>query len=157
MSDIKITASLTGVALLDRELAELESKVQRKITARATRDTTKFILADAKANAAVDEGDLVRSLKGRTATLSRGRRLPRDMVGHQVIADKKRFPDAYYASFVFLGTKYQEGQETLRAALYANSEPAIKLFREHMAKGLRQIARESKAKPWPAATETSAR
>jgi HK97 gp10 family phage protein len=146
MTGIQISASLTGLKELDRELAQLESKVQRKMAARATRDTTKFILADAKAHSPVDEGDLVRSLKVRAATLSRGRRLPRDMVGHQVISDKKRFPRAYYASFVFLGSKFQEGQDTLRESLYANSNTAIQLFRKHMASGIREISRESKAK-----------
>lgn len=143
----RFDVSVLGDDELLRELRGMEKKVRRKVLSKGLREGVKVVLQDAKRHAAVDEhGRIPRGLTVRTAKTRRGKRLPRDQVGMAVVIDKKRFPEAFYAKFVFLGTKHIEAQRTLREALYVNSTRVFATVRTKMRFMVHELARESRAR-----------
>lgn len=139
--DLSFETTVKGNLLLQKELDGLEKKVQRKVMAKSSRAGAKIVADDAKRDAPEgEEGRLKRGIKVRTAKGNNGKRL-RKYVGHAAEISGVRF-----ASFVFLGTKYITGSETLREALYTNASRVQQIYRATLTRGLNEIARESKAK-----------
>ena len=129
-----------------KELDGIEKKLRRKIISKALRTAMKdVVLRDAKRNSPVDEhGRIPRGLRVRTAKGPRGKRLRRDEVGMAVAIDRARFPEAFYASFVFLGTKHITGTKTLREALYVNNRRINVIVRRGIKASIEEIAAEAR-------------
>ena len=145
---------VTGDEQLDRTLAALEPKLQKRAIRKATRAASKQVLATARQRVPSDEGDLERSLKVRALKRSRNR------VGHQVLVSDGLFEgDEFYGGFVEFGTQQRFHKTTgksvgridpgdfdfLRPSLYENRTTVLQIFNNTMRSELQQIAREAKA------------
>ena len=139
---------MTGDKELDRELAGLEPKLAKKLAKKGTRKVAKeLVLPAARRN--VPQGEtkrLGRSLTVRVAKGKGGKRLPREMFGHAVTVNRKKFADVFYAGFVELGTKYQRPSRYLRDALHSSRGSARDVFRVALRDTVNEISKESKAK-----------
>jgi HK97 gp10 family phage protein len=99
---------VTGDKELDKKLAGLTLKLQKKLTRQATRKAAKeIVLPAARANAPVDTGELEESLKVRAIKRSRNR------IGHMVtVGDGLGVGDTFYAAALELGTKERTQKST---------------------------------------------
>lgn len=128
---------LTGDKEVDKKLAALGPKLQKKLSRQATRKAAKdIVLPAAQAAVPVDTGELEDSLKVRAVTRKRG------LLGHMVVAgDGFYIGDQYYGGFIEFGTKERATRTGLRRgsiqpskhaylrpAIYNNETRIRKLF-----------------------------
>jgi len=140
-------ASITtdGFSAIEHALAEFPKKFRNKAVRTTMRDGMKqIVLRDAQRTIPVDEGQLRKSLKVRAAKGKSNKRLPRGVIGSQVVVAKTTKLDAYYGSFVLLGTKFRTGTRTLRNALYRNAKVLQAFVIGSLKSKLPAIAREVK-------------
>lgn len=122
---------VTGDKELDRLLASLTPKLQKKLSRQATRKSAKdIVLPEAKARVPEDTGDLADSLVVRAVKRSRGK------IGHMVTTKDGFYKgDQFYGAFIEFGTKerkHKSGKPVgqirphefsyLRPAIYDNEE-----------------------------------
>ncbi len=138
---------LTGDKQVDRMLATLEPKLQKKAIRKGTREGAKIVLQRAKQLVPVDEGTLLRSMSVRTAKREGGQRLPRGTMGHSVQhVQRKGKGDPFYAHFVEFGTVKWEGHKYIRKALYDSRDQIVKANQEAIRAGVLEIAAKERAK-----------
>lgn len=147
---------ITGDKKLDRALRSLPAKLQKKGVRKATRESAKTVLADAKRGIAHESGRLEKSLTVRTAKGRGGKRLARGTIGHAVATREGLFQgDAFYGGFIEFGTKPRqtkkgesrgrvEEDSFLRRALYGNQRLVNWVFKRNLGAALRQIANEAR-------------
>ena len=144
--------SLTGNKHIDLMFQTLEPKLKRKALRQGTRAAAKVVLEKAKSRVPVDTGNLLRTMKVRSAQRDPTTRRPikRGEVGHAVthVAPKGEYGrgslDPFYSQFPEYGTEVQDAQRYLRSSLY---DSAIQLVRENQKTLMRQIpiiAREAR-------------
>ena len=93
--------SVTGSKELDDALEQFELKVRRKILKQTIRRASRELLADAKANAPVDSGDLRNSIKLRVKKVNKRNK---SEVGMMVLTGDQLFKgDQFYAAFIEFG------------------------------------------------------
>lgn len=121
---------MTGSAELDRALADLEPKVQRKYGRKALNEAIKIVAEDYKERVPVDTGAMRDAIERYTPKGSRGQlrralritraSLAREMAKYQdEDIDKVEFR-GFYPAFVELGTSERGARRPLRNALYGN-------------------------------------
>ena len=116
---------VTGVMEIDRKLAGLPLRVQKKLARQALRKAGKAIQWKAKhnivENETIDSGAMLKGIKVRALTRSRS------AIGILVGTTEK---DDFGGSYIELGTKQVRKKSFLRPAGY-ESEPAIRRMVEH--------------------------
>lgn len=130
----------TGYRELDRKLASLEPKIQKKVGRKVLRDAVKaIVLPKAKAGAPIDTGQLEKSLTVRAMKRSRKAR-----IGFEVTTGgKNRKGEYFYGWFHEFGTKHMKSDPFLRPAGYS-SEGEI---RDVLAGGIRTELKKLKSRP----------
>lgn len=141
----------TGIPELDRELALLEGKLQKKGIRQATRKSAKdVVLARARQEVPIREGTLHDTLVVRTA-----RGLKRGEMGHMVThVERKTTDDPWHAAFVAFGTEkwpLSAGSETgtrryVQEALFGSARQVRSVFRTELRSGVNKIANEWRRK-----------
>ncbi len=155
MANPNAKATVTGDRELDKMLGEFEPSIQKKGSARATREAAKTVSNRARNYAPVDTGELESSIKVRAFKRSR-----RYTSGHGVSmgAMFKNSIAPYYASFVEFGTKLRRHKSTgkrvgrivgdsyLRAALWDSESDTRATFIRVFKQWLREYAAKASAK-----------
>jgi len=137
---------ITGDKHVDRNMAKLTGPEQKKIIRKATRDGAKIILADARKYVPIDQGELQKAMRVRTAKGRNGRRLRKGTFGHAVAIPDTQF----YARLLEFGTKPRSTKsgayrgvvqpvEFLREALYVNHRRVVRRTISVMRHWLRTI------------------
>jgi HK97 gp10 family phage protein len=130
---------VTGDEALDKLLAGLPAKLQKKLSRQATRKAAKdIVLPEAKARVPEDTGDLADSLKVQAIKRSRSK------IGHMV-ATKDGFykGDQFYGGLVEFGTKERQHKFAfLRPAIYDNEAQIKDLY----VKDVRELINEAASK-----------
>lgn len=142
---------VTGDKALDRLLAGLDGKLQKKLSRQATRKSAKdIVLPDAKARVPEDSSDLADSLVVRSIKRSRGK------IGHMVTTKDGLYEgDQFYGGFLEFGTKerqHKSGKQVgaiqphkfafLRPAIYDNE---ARISAEYVS-DVRELINEAAAK-----------
>jgi len=145
---------VTGLHVLDKALATLEPKLQKKAIRKAARTAAKMILHRAKQLVPVDYGDLSESLKVKSITNLKGKR---HRIGYMVVAGEGMFiGDVFYGGFVETGTKERyhknkkyvgamEETSYLRRPLYEMKEAVQQRFLLELDYGIREQASKARA------------
>lgn len=163
----------SSIVLGDREvdatLAELPRTLANGILRKASRDVCKsIVLPDARRRMPKKTGKLAKSLTVRTMKGKGGKRLPRGVIGHQVVADTKRYKGTFVALFLEFGTKIREafGKKrvdgeivrvklargrikpfhSMRDALYKNRDDITAWYVERVRQGLPEAVAKAKSK-----------
>jgi HK97 gp10 family phage protein len=119
---------LQGVNEIQRALKALEKKVASKITRQALRKGTKEIAKQVKADTPKGEsGQLKKQVKVKAAKRSRNK------IGVDVVTSS---PDAFYGSFVELGTSKQPAQHYQKQALDKVADRAIEIMLRELKAGI---------------------
>lgn len=140
----------TGFEELDRKLAGLEPKVQKKYGRTALNNAVKIVEAKFKELVPVDTGamrDAVvrRTPKGKRGQMRRALMITRDSLARVIKKQTKSKEkitigdNDFYPAYVELGTQDREGKRPLRDALYGNEGP----IRAEFVKELRKIVTEA--------------
>lgn len=142
---------VTGDEELDKLLAGLTPKLQKKLSRQATRKAAKdIVLPEAKARVPVDSGDLEDSLRVQAIKRSRSK------IGHMVTTKDGFYKgDQFYGGFQEFGTKerqHKSGKSTgsiqphsqafLRPAVYDNEDRIKELY----VSDLRELINEASTK-----------
>lgn len=151
------TLKIQGFGEVDFALSQFPAQFTNKAVKQAMKESmAQVVLPAAIHDVPVDEGQLRRTLKVRTAKGRGNARLPRGVVGFAVEATKTKTRDAYYALWVFTGAKNRDGTKrpgsrTLRNALYGNTQALKSRIVNKLRKALpviaEQVRRKSLVKP----------
>lgn len=141
---------VSGDKEVDTAFAQFVPKLQKTVLRKATREATKIVERDAKANAPVVSGTLAKTI--RTRALPRSRKSQ----GHGVMAFATT-SEAFYALILEFGSvrryhksgKYVgqiEGQKHsfFRAALYDNERQVHRTFIKTLWRGISELYRPKK-------------
>lgn len=120
---------LEGFDELDKALAKLDNRVQKRISLKALRAGAKIIAKQAKDNVPVNTGNLRKSIG--TFAAKRKAFFKEVLIGTR--SGKKRKNDGFYGRFVELGTSKKRPQPFLRPAVKDKSGEAIKKLGEVLA------------------------
>lgn len=128
---------VTGHKELDKTIASLEAKVQKKVARSAMRKATKsIIMPAAKSKVPVASGALRKAIKVRAIKRSRSR------IGVEVVAGDGFFKgDQYYSGMVEFGTKKQRAQPFLRPAGYENEPRVRRLIEDDIRQALKELGK----------------
>lgn len=136
------TVVMTGLRELDRNLARLSDKMQKKLVRSAVRKAAKPVLDRAKELVPTDTGDLRRSLKIRA--LKRSRR--RSTIGVQVVTGVDFFKgEQYYGGMIEFGTSKMNAKPFLRPAADQSKGKARLIFRQELRSGIIRETRKLRA------------
>ena len=143
---------MTGDRQVDKMLATLLPKLQKKAIRKGTREGAKVVLNTAKSRVPVDEGNLLRTLKVRAAQKDPTTRKPikRGDIGHSVthVGPKGEIGrgtnDPFYSQFVEYGTVVIDPSRYLRSSLYDNQREVTRQSQKAIARGVEEIARKER-------------
>lgn len=146
------SVSLTGDKQVDMMFRTLETKVKKKVLRKGTREAAKQVLEKAKTRVPVDEGNLLRTLKVRTAQKDATTRRPlkRGEIGHSVthVAPKGEFGrgslDPFYSQFVEYGTVVIDPVRYLRSSLYDSQRQIVETNKKVLRQEIPKIAAEAR-------------
>jgi len=133
----KLRSTITGDREIDSLLAELPKTLANGVLRKASRDVCKsIVLPDVRRRAPVKTGKLAKSFSVRVAKGRRGKRLPRGVIGHQVVADSRKHYGAFTALFLELGTKSRATRRrSTTLALESDSSSSATSIRAAMNRG----------------------
>ena len=143
--------SVSGLKPIDNMFKTLEPKLQKKALRKGTRDAAKVVLEKAKSRVPVDEGNLLRTMKVRSAQKDPTTRRPlkRGEIGHAVthVAPKGEYGrgslDPFYSQFVEYGTVVIDATRYLRSSLYDSRKQIVVANQKALRKEIPIIAREA--------------
>lgn len=119
---------LQGVTEIQRALKQLEKKVASKITRQALRKGIKEVAKKVKADTPKGEsGQLKKQVKVKAAKRSRNK------IGVNVVTTS---PDAFYGSFVELGTSKQPAQHYQKGAFDKTADKALEIILRKLKAGI---------------------
>ena len=104
---VQIGVEITGLKELSRNVGQLSKSFSRTTLRTALRNAAKPVRTRAKANVAVDQGDLRRDIKSKAT-------VRRDGSGYADVGFLRR---SFHGHFIELGTSTQPAQPFLRPAL----------------------------------------
>lgn len=133
-----INVTVIGAAELEKKLMSFEPKLARKVIRKALREAAKPVLAAAKANVPVDEGDLKKSLKVKAL-----KKRKKGTYTIQVATSDGWFKgDQFYGAFLEFGTSKMAARPFIRPAYDSQEGVAGKIIMQHLRKGIEQIGAE---------------
>lgn len=121
---------VTGIPEIDKALAELERKAQRKIVSSAMRKAMKIVQAEAKNNAPVDTGELKKSIKVRAGKRRRG----------AITIDVRTQDPNHKEKFLEFGTVKMAARPFMRPAYDTKGEQAKKQAIAEILEGIERAA-----------------
>lgn len=139
-----MTATVTGVAELDKAMASFGPKLTTKILKKAVRKAAKPVLESARAHVPIQYGTLHDSIK--TRALRKSRRNP-GRVGARVATtanDSGFGGEAYYGAFLEFGTRHIQALGYMRLAFDENRESVRQIFSTEIKRLIVETAREVK-------------
>lgn len=135
---------MTGSTELDKALADLEPKVQRKYGKQALNEAIKIVEADYKERVPVDTGAMRDAIMRRTPRGKRGQMrraltitrasLAKQMAKQQDVDIDQLVFRGFYPAFIELGTSEKSPKRPMRDALYGNASPIQFVFRLELSK-----------------------
>ena len=139
--------TVTGVKALDRALANLEPKLQKKALRQASRKATKYVQKEVKRLSPKQTGVLQRAYRVRTVAKRGGTRAQRAQIGTAVVTSRAWLKaDKFYAPYVELGTRQKTSRRHLRKGLFESERVVFAVFRGELYSATKVIAREEAAK-----------
>ena len=135
---------MTGDKEVDRLLATLEPKLQKKAIRKGTREGAKVVLERARSLVPVDTGTLLDTMTVRSAVGTGRGRLRRGTIGHMVTHRETGAEDPFYAHFVEFGTRVWQGDRYIRPALYDSAKQVVGASRKAIREGVEEIARKAR-------------
>lgn len=144
MSDVQIT----GLAALDRKLANLPRKTERKVVKQSIKKSAAVIQNEIVARTPVDTGTLKREMakKRNIRTLKKRRD---GSLGMRIASPKREAlgidedDKFYYPSAVEFGTSELPGQHVMRQATEAKKEEYLRQLSQEMGAGIEAEAKKS--------------
>lgn len=137
---MNILLKVLGVRRIDKALADLEPKIQKKILRDGLKAGAKIVADEAKLKVPVDSGDLKKSIKVRA-----GKRAGRGKIRRTVVTGKGFFKgQEFYGGFVEFGTRKMRARPFMRPAYEAKKKQAKNASIDEINRLVQQAVKESK-------------